>query len=348
MDKKKKYEFNQQTATLKLREPINEGRVMFTIDDDNIDSLFNKQFEADVDYIHDGPDVYYVTDQNDLERFVDYVESMGLDGDAIQIQQYMKEEGSVTGGESYAASLNAPSKKQNPFKEDALSGYKELKGFKPGHTPDKGGFQYKELWEGEDLEAIKNNVISWSKSQRNTTNSPLETNWWKHFDDTIRNAKSKQEIKAAILDMYYMGDFDWNKLGLDEIFTPNDYQKVLKIIDKIKYTNVKLYNTILAMIDDIYPHDYSEVEAQLGLNENYNRFRNETKTRSGSEQYHQAVKAVRKKVQEIGKLHTYLERMQRELSETKDGLKKKKYTEIAIQKIKEAVRDLNNKVKKLK
>jgi len=81
MPKKQKYEFNQQFATLRLREPINEGRVMFTIDDENIDSLFNKQFEADVDYIHDGPDVYYVTDQNDLERFVDYVESMGLDAD---------------------------------------------------------------------------------------------------------------------------------------------------------------------------------------------------------------------------------------------------------------------------
>ena len=96
-------------------------------------------------------------------------------------------------------------------------------------------------------------------------------------------------------------------------------------------------------------YDYSEFINALGqLNENYAHFRNETKTRSGSEQYHQAVKAVKRKVQEIAKLHTYLERMQQELSETQTGLKKKKYTEVAIAKIKEEVRQLNKKLRKLK
>lgn len=76
---------------------------------------------------------------------------------------------------------------------------------------------YKKLFEGDDLEAIKSNVITWSKSRRSANQDSLEVNWWKHFDDTIRNAKSKQDIKAAILDMYYMGDFDWSKLSLDEV-----------------------------------------------------------------------------------------------------------------------------------
>ncbi len=31
------------------------------------------------------------------------------------------------------------------FYESILSGYKEVPGFRPGHTPDKGGFQYKDL-----------------------------------------------------------------------------------------------------------------------------------------------------------------------------------------------------------
>jgi hypothetical protein len=100
-------------------------------------------------------------------------------------------------------------------------------------------------------------------------------------------------------------------------------------------------------------YDYKSFVKALGthekyIKENYSRFRNETKTRSGSEQYHQAVKLVRKKVQEIAKLHNYMERMQRELSETQDGLKKKKYTEAAIQKIKAEVKELNNKIRKLK
>jgi uncharacterized protein YukE len=131
----------------------------------------------------------------------------------------------------YLASLNAPSKKQNPFKEDTLSGYTQDKTFRPGHTVDKGGFQYKDLWD---------------------------------------------------------------------------------------------------------------------LNENYSRFKNETKTRTKPEQFHQAVKSVKKKIEEISKLYEYMERLKADLSEGEEGLKHKKYTENAILKIKEAVSALHQKTKKIK
>jgi len=569
MSKQKKYEFNQQFATLRLREeitkPLFEGRVMFTIDDEDVDQLFSNQFEADVDYIHDGPDVYYVTDQNDLERFVDYVESSGLDADAIKIQQYFKEEGSVTGGEGYFPAMDVSSKKQNPFKEDALSGYTQDKNFRPGHTADKGGFQYKDLWglnESEDLEATKQKVISWSRQNRNAKQDSLAIQWFKEFEDAVMKATTKQGIRDAVLDMYYAQDDLFDKLGLldldyddsekstdrlmkkstsneeelqrlqglldranqeksysvmssyedkikklkflvalekkindklplfafsdywedyaksklawngnpnkfsdiaihvqglmeppykgkmetlkemnqivDEVFSREDYKKVLSIIEKIKYTNTKLYNAILDMLTDNYPHSYEEVEAQMGLNEsmipdnivtfakrkgvmtlvkkvanwvqkagkrivggtaigknyntlvldltyqggeirinledetisvngedyiydydefinalgtineNYSRFKNETKTRTSPEQFHQAVKSVKRKVEEIHKLYEYMERLQKELSEGSDGLKYKKYTENAMQKIKEAVKTLHIKTKKLK
>jgi hypothetical protein len=136
-------QFNNSFATIKLRETLVENKVTFTIDDENIDSLFNKKFEANVDYVQDGTDVYYVTDQSDLENFVDYVESSGMDSSKIHI----KEEGNVTGGgEAYNASLHASKKQRNPFTEDELSGYKKLKGFRAGHTKDTGGFQYSDLW----------------------------------------------------------------------------------------------------------------------------------------------------------------------------------------------------------
>jgi hypothetical protein len=309
MSKQKKYEFNQQFATLRLREeitkPLFEGRVMFTIDDEDVDQLFTNQFEADVDYIHDGPDVYYVTDQNDLERFVDYVESSGLDADAIKVQQYFKEEGAVTGGEGYLPSMNVSSKKQNPFKEDALSGYTQDKNFRPGHTADKGGFQYKDLWGLNEAETV-----------------------------------NLKEHKMIIIK-------EMNQI-VDEVFSREDYKKVLSVIEKIKYTNTKLYNAILDMLIDNYLHSYEEVEAQMGLSENYSRFKNETKTRTSPEQFHQAVKSVKRKVEEIHKLYEYMERLQKELSEGSDGLKYKKYTENAMQKIKEAVKTLHIKTKKLK
>jgi hypothetical protein len=305
----KKKDINIQTFFKKLIEEIDESstsRVMFTIDDEKVDSLFSKQFEGDVDYEYDGPDVYYVTSQNDLEMFVDYVESMGLNADSIQIQQYFNEN-MTGGGEAYLPAMSAPEKKQNPFKESSefyesiVSGYEQVKGFRAGHTPDKGGFQYKDLW-------------------------------------GINEAK--QEHKMIIIK-------EMNQI-VDEVFSPNDYRKVLQVIDKIKYTNTKLYNAILDMIDDIYPHDYREVEAQMKLNENYARFRNETKTRTKPEQFHEAVKSVKRRVQEINKLYEYMERLKMELSENSDGLKYKKYTENAIIKIKEAVKALHIKTKKLK
>jgi len=243
-----KKDFNSQFATLKLREEIEESpeniseeKTIFSIDDQEIDDLFLNKFPGTVDYLHDGPDVYYATDQNDLQKFVDYIESLGLDSKHIKLRTNFQEDGgaspagtfgnTTSNAGAYNASLNAPSKKQNPFKEDVLSGYKELKGFRPGHTPDKGGFQYKDLWD---------------------------------------------------------------------------------------------------------------------LNENYSKFKNETKTRSKSEQFHQAVKSVKKKIEEINKLYEYMERLKTELSEGSDGLKYKKYTENAIFKIKEAVKALHFKTKKLK
>jgi hypothetical protein len=135
---------------------------------------------------------------------------------------------------------------------------------------------------------------------------------------------------------------------VDEVFSQEDYTKVLKIIDKIKYTNTKLYNAIMDLVDDLYPHDYKEVEKLVAINENYSRFKNETKTRTKPEQFHQAVKSVKRKVEEINKLYEYMERLKLELSENSDGLKYKKYTENAILKIKEAVKALHVKTKKLR
>jgi ferritin len=88
--------------------------------------------------------------------------------------------------------------------------------------------------------------------------------------------------------------------------------------------------------------------ALAGLNENYARFRNETKTRSKPEQFHSAVKEVKKKVNEINRLFEYMNRLQSELKESEGGLKTKKYTENALQQIKEATKQLFFKSTKLK
>lgn len=56
------------------------------------------------------------------------------------------EENTVTGaGEAYLPGLDVPEKKYKN-ENDIHDGYKKVKGFRKGHTKDKGGFQYKDLW----------------------------------------------------------------------------------------------------------------------------------------------------------------------------------------------------------
>jgi predicted RNase H-like nuclease (RuvC/YqgF family) len=83
------------------------------------------------------------------------------------------------------------------------------------------------------------------------------------------------------------------------------------------------------------------------LNEGYAQFKNSTKTRTKPEQYHSAVKEVKKKVNEINRLFEYMDRLKSELNEGEE-VKYKKYTEKAIQQIKEQTKSLFFKSTKLK
>jgi len=140
--------------------------------------------------------------------------------------------------------------------------------------------------------------------------------------------------------------------NIDEVFSQKDYDRVKVVLSKIRDKNSKLYNAIIDALSDIYPHDLdkefgSDIQA-AGLNENYSRFKNETKTRGKADQFHQAVRAVRQKVQEINRLFEYVSRLKQELSEGEGGLKYRMHTEKALAKIKDMVNELNKNVKKFK
>ena len=97
--------------------------------------------------------------------------------------------------------------------------------------------------------------------------------------------------------------------------------------------------------------DYSGFQKALGsekIYENYSRFKNETKTRPKADQFHQAIREVKKRVHEIHKVLEYVNRLKEDLTEDESGLKYRKHTEGAIAKIKEMVSELNQKIKKFK
>ena len=108
-------------------------------------------------------------------------------------------------------------------------------------------------------------------------------------------------------------------------------------------------------IDDVvakFPNwkwtEAGKTEFSDALNESYSKFKTETKTRGKADQFHQAVREVRKKVQEINRLFEYVSRLKSELSEGEGGLKYKAHTEKALSKIKEMVAELNQNIKKFK
>jgi len=45
---------------------------------------------------------------------------------------------------------------------------------------------------------------------------------------------------------------------VDEVFTKADYEKAKVILSKLKDTNSKLYNAIIAFASDVYPHDLDQ------------------------------------------------------------------------------------------
>jgi hypothetical protein len=148
-----------------------------------------------------------------------------------------------------------------------------------------------------------------------------------------------------------MDDEDFDDEDLDEVFSTSEKDKVENLLDKLKQIDYDAYRKLLMAIIDPKPYTYSDAEKELtgklGLSENYSRFKNETKTRTKSDQFHQAIREVKKRTQEIHKVLEYVNRLREELNEGGD-LKYKRHTEEAISKIKDTVSELYHKIKKFK
>ena len=215
------------------------------------------------------------------------------------------------------------------------------------NRPSKGGFIYKQLFE--------------------------------ELSDFVKENQIKEEVKYTITDPYryimYMRDLGTEIQKFKERNTLIDLQKKLdgqpdliakldilnsmeKIVDQDSTVDNATKKNALTYIETIrnlhQPEEQGDDErtydwfANKNLKENYSKFKTETKTRGKSDQFHQAVREVRRKVQEINRLFEYVSRLKSELSEGEGGLKYKIHTEKALAKIKEMVAELNQNIKKFK
>lgn len=214
------------------------------------------------------------------------------------------------------------------------------------NRPSKGGFIYKQLFE-ELSDFVKENQIK--EEVKYTITDILNYN---HLMSAVDLAA--QQIKST--ELFQL---------LKSLRSQSDLISALNILDNIESTislDPNLHKIIkidalkaIEKIRGLYqPEEQGDDEktydwfTNKNLNENYSKFKTETKTRGKSDQFHQAVREVRKKVLEINRLFEYVNRLKLELSEGEGGLKYKMHTEKALAKIKEMVSELNQNIKKFK
>jgi hypothetical protein len=289
----------------------------------------------------------------------------------LREEQSPYNEENVTGADGpYPASLHASKKKINPFTEDELSGYKKLKGFRPGHTKDTGGFQYSDLWDvneeakeyqkGSEVRITKKGDIHYNdKGEIVKVENGIYTIQFK--DNTIGEYQISHITKPASETSFE--DKPSLELNEDDMQEKSANQEQLEAMQK-GYDNlqpsqrafaemrIEQLKKLVKMEKDrgkalpfLSPGtDYKAYLKKHGLNENYHRFKKETVTRSKEQQMHEAMKLVRKKLYEAETVMDYVKTMKEEL-----GLQEyKSHTNKLMEKLQVSIGEIYKKYKSIK
>jgi hypothetical protein len=144
-----------------------------------------------------------------------------------------------------------------------------------------------------------------------------------------KNAPSIPNRKSKAID--YKQLFQEEEIETVQDPETKEFTKKVKISDKDKETVEKI----------------KALMAKELTNENYSRFRNETKTRSKSEQYHKAILEVKKRTNELNKLLEYAVRLKEEINQV-DEIKSSRHTLNALDKVTQTIKEVYIKAKKLK
>lgn len=229
---------------------------------------------------------------------------------------------------------------------------------------------YKELWEAGEYNSLVS-VLKQLGAEEDSVKvliKAIEMGALKPTDaiKIVKKALGKKEeieegyghirhVASDLQNLYYYSDNEaFKKAILDVIPSGDKYQYYLdkpeKYIQKLESLKQMLPQAKVANISgamNVIDKAIEFFQNKETLQEGYAQFRNATKTRSKPDQFHQAVKEIKKKMNEINRIFEYVDRLKTELSEGED-LKYKKYTENAFQQIKESAKSLFLKSTKLK
>jgi hypothetical protein len=184
------------------------------------------------------------------------------------------------------------------------------------------------------------------------------------FKKKVKTEDAPQLAAGKVKDNYAVSHFGFTDapsvpnrkskaIDYKELWEAGEYESLADILKQLGAEEDSIKVLIKAVeMGALKPTDaITIIKKALGkkeeLQEGYAQFRNATKMRSKPDQFHQAVKQIKKKMNEINRIFEYVDRLKTELSEGED-LKYKKYTENAFQQIKESAKALFLKSTKLK
>lgn len=356
-------------------------QTQFLLEDTDVDTeaLREKMAVYLVKYCGASEDTADMLSKAAADRLIDFEKAIAI----CKATTGLDEEGSVSGGAgAFLPSLHAsPKKYKGPeLEEDApmlahgkadISTYTNDKFTKvpKGHAKLKS-IQIKDLWAEEAVDEVWNyntgGVKAWDYEK--ILPEDMEAALKKIVSNPKVTEKDLVGIRNRAQQLYGKGltrdelnfykntsleDFKEMFLestsNLDETILKATKEKLDSILQIIKEKSPKLYDYILDLITDVYPHD-DEVEALVsksGLQENYNRFKRETKMRPKQEQYHEAIKVVNKKLDEVNRILEFTTRMKNELAEGEEILEVKARTSQAMDKIKTKIAEAYKKLKNL-
>lgn len=200
----------------------------------------------------------------------------------------------------------------------------EVKDVEPKYAAGKAKIYMKDKWGWKDAPSIPNRPSKGGFIYKQLFEGPLEER------SINENLEPGDRVKVV-----YGNEFYGETGTIDDV--------VRGFVTVEMDSDGKVYSMHSSDVEKIEDEEDDDM-----INESYSKFKTETKTRGKADQFHQAVRQVRQKVQEINRLFEYVSRLKSELSEAEGGLKYKVHTEKALAKIKEMVAELNQNIKKFK
>ena len=335
-------QFNTQFATQKLRESLNE--VKFTIEDSDLYSAVMDRYMRGASIqdmlIKDEGD-YFETDEETFQG----VQAIAMDLDKVDALNRLDsmEETSATGaganfvpgtGEQLATPKAFKKTQEQKDVEPKLAAgkakvyMKDKWGWKEApsipNRPSKGGFIYKQIFEGEELNEnvnIPQNIVNFAKKKGISAELNMIANWVEKAGKRIVGGTAiGKNYNTLILDLTHQGS---------EIYYNIDNESL-----EVNGQPVDSYEEFLEALTVV----------DGSLNENYSRFKKETKTRTNEQQLHAAMRLAEKKIREANRILEYTSQLRSELNETKVN----KNTQKLMEKITRGIAEAYGKMKKMK